>query len=71
MTQNDVKFIGSMPELYDRHLAALFFQPYADDLADRLSNLTSGTLLETAAGTGIVTENLGKGGFPSIRCGSR
>ena len=43
-----------MPEFYDRHLAALFFQPYADDLADRLSNLTAGKLLETAAGTGIV-----------------
>ena len=35
MTQNDVKFIASMPEFYDRHLAVLFFQPYADDLADR------------------------------------
>jgi len=38
MTQNDVLFVGSMPEFYDRHLAALFFQPYADDLADRLSS---------------------------------
>ena len=26
MTQNDVKFIGSMPEFYDRHLGTLFFQ---------------------------------------------
>jgi hypothetical protein len=56
MTKNDVVFIGSMPEFYDRHLKALFFQPYADDLAHRLSNLTAGKLLETAAGTGIVTE---------------
>jgi ubiquinone/menaquinone biosynthesis C-methylase UbiE len=60
MTQNDVKFTGSMPEFYDRHLGALFFQPYADELADRLSNLTAGTLLETAAGTGIVTETLAR-----------
>lgn len=35
MTQSDVKFIDSMPEFHDRHLGALFFQPYADDLADR------------------------------------
>ena len=49
-----------MPEFYDRHLKALFFQPYADDLADRLSNLTAGKLLETAAGTGIVTETLAR-----------
>jgi SAM-dependent methyltransferase len=60
MTQSDVKFIGSMLEFYDRHLGALFFQPYADDLADRLSNFTAGTLLETAAGTGIVTEILAR-----------
>jgi ubiquinone/menaquinone biosynthesis C-methylase UbiE len=60
MTQNDVEFTGSMPEFYDRHLGALFFQPYADDLADRLSSLTAGTLLETAAGTGIVTETLAR-----------
>jgi Methyltransferase domain len=60
MTQSDVKFTGSMPEFYDHHLGALFFQPYADDLADRLSNFTAGTLLETAAGTGIVTETLAR-----------
>jgi ubiquinone/menaquinone biosynthesis C-methylase UbiE len=60
MTQSDVVFIGSMPEFYDRHLGALFFQPYADDLADRLSNLTAGERLETAAGTGIVTETLAR-----------
>jgi ubiquinone/menaquinone biosynthesis C-methylase UbiE len=58
MTQNDVIFIGSMPEFYDRYLGTLFFQPYADDLADRLSNFRAGKLLETAAGTGIVTETL-------------
>jgi ubiquinone/menaquinone biosynthesis C-methylase UbiE len=60
MAQNDVIFSGSMPEFYDRHLGALFFQPYADDLADRLSNLTASTLLETAAGTGIVTKTLAR-----------
>ena len=31
MTQSDVVFIDSMPEFYDRHLKALFFQPYADE----------------------------------------
>ncbi len=60
MTQSDVVFIGSMPEFYDRHLRALFFQPYADDLTDRLSHFTAGKLLETAAGTGIVTETLAR-----------
>jgi SAM-dependent methyltransferase len=60
MAQNDVLFVGSMPEFYDQQLGALFFQPYADDVADRLSNLRVGRLLETAAGTGIVTETLAK-----------
>jgi hypothetical protein len=29
MAQNDVLFIGSMPQFYDRHMGALFFQRYA------------------------------------------
>ena len=53
MTQIDAKFVGSMPEFYDHHLSALFFQPYADDLADRLSDFTADTLLETARSTGL------------------
>jgi len=58
MTQHDSGFVGSVPEFYDHYLRFLQFQPYADDLADRLASLTSGSLLETAAGTGIVTETL-------------
>jgi ubiquinone/menaquinone biosynthesis C-methylase UbiE len=65
--QNDAVFIGSMPEFYDRHLGALLFQPYADDLADRLSDLTAGALLETAAGTGIVTQTLARRLAASVR----
>jgi SAM-dependent methyltransferase len=58
MAQNDAVFAGSIPQLYDHHMGALFFAPYAKDLANRLSNMTSGDLLETAAGTGIVTAEL-------------
>jgi SAM-dependent methyltransferase len=36
----------------------MIFQPYADDLAQRLSHLKQGTLLEIAAGTGILTRKL-------------
>jgi ubiquinone/menaquinone biosynthesis C-methylase UbiE len=36
----------------------MIFAPYAADLAARLADLTSGSLLETAAGTGIVTRAL-------------
>lgn len=58
MAQNDAGFVGSMPEFYDHYLRLLQFQPYAEDLAERLRDVTSGTVLETAAGTGIVTETL-------------
>lgn len=58
MAGSDSKFGGSMPRLYDHHLGALMFAPYAADLARRLVGLDAGRLLETAAGTGIVTQAL-------------
>ncbi len=36
----------------------MLFTPYAKDLAKRLSGLTAGSVLETAAGTGRVTQEL-------------
>ena len=58
MVQNDVAFTGSIPQLYDEHMGALLFAPYAADLAKRLSGISAGELLETAAGTGILTQAL-------------
>jgi ubiquinone/menaquinone biosynthesis C-methylase UbiE len=51
-------FQGSIPALYDRHLGPMIFEPYAEDLASRLANLQQGRVLETAAGTGVVTRAL-------------
>lgn len=58
MTTGDTVFAGSIPALYDRHLGPLLFRPYAGDIVRRLADLDGGSLLETAAGTGIVTEAL-------------
>jgi ubiquinone/menaquinone biosynthesis C-methylase UbiE len=58
MTRVDTVFSGSIPSLYDSYLGPLIFQPYADDLANRLSALNPERVLETAAGTGIVTRAL-------------
>jgi ubiquinone/menaquinone biosynthesis C-methylase UbiE len=58
MASNDTVFAGSIPALYDRHLGPMLFQPYAEYVADRVADLKSGLLLETAAGTGIVTAAL-------------
>lgn len=58
MERSDTIFSGSIPQLYDRHGGALLFAPYAAETVRRLSGLTTGRLLETAAGTGIVTQAL-------------
>lgn len=50
-------FVGSIPELYDRHLGPVLFEPYARDLARRIPPGAS-RLLEVAAGTGRVTRHL-------------
>jgi len=61
MTGQDATFAGSIPALYDRYLGPLLFAPYGRELASRLSDLRQGALLETAAGTGLVTEALARG----------
>ena len=60
MAEMNRLFSGSMPELYDRFLVPLQFEPFAQDLAERLGTVTSGQLLELAAGTGVVTRALAR-----------
>ncbi|MFO0991617.1 MAG: class I SAM-dependent methyltransferase [Hyphomicrobiales bacterium] len=60
MTATDKVFAGSIPANYDRYLGPLLFEPYATDLAARAAALAPLALLETAAGTGIVTKELVK-----------
>ncbi len=58
MIESDTAFTGSIPGLYDRCLGPLLFEPYARDLAERAAALAPRRILETAAGTGIVTAAL-------------
>jgi ubiquinone/menaquinone biosynthesis C-methylase UbiE len=58
MTKIDTVFSGSIPFLYDTYLGPLIFEPYAEHLAGRLAALNPQLVLETAAGTGIVTRAL-------------
>ena len=60
MSATDAAFAGSIPALYEQYLGSLLFQPYAEVMASRLNGLTRGRVLETAAGTGIVTRALAK-----------
>jgi ubiquinone/menaquinone biosynthesis C-methylase UbiE len=55
MAASDKLFAGSIPEIYDRFMVPLIFEPYARDLAGRLANVEPRDVLETAAGTGVLT----------------
>jgi len=55
MVATDKLFAGSIPEIYDRFLVPLIFEPYARDLAERLAKTGPRDVLETAAGTGVLT----------------
>ncbi len=58
MAQSDTVFSGKIPELYDRLMGPMLFQPYAADMVRRLGILRAGHVLETAAGTGILSRAL-------------
>ncbi len=58
MTTDGAKFIGAIPELYDRHLGPVIFEPHAVDIVRRLALPPSANVLEVACGTGIVTREL-------------
>lgn len=55
---NDASFIGNIPEHYDRGLGPVIFVDYAADIARRAAACSPARVLETAAGTGIVTRGL-------------
>jgi SAM-dependent methyltransferase len=56
----DTSWVASMPEVYDRCLGPAVFAPLAADLAHRARLFAGGsrTVLELAAGTGILTAGL-------------
>lgn len=58
MTEPNLSFSGSIPQMYDRYLGPVLFEPYAADLARRVAVQAIGPVLELACGTGIVTQQL-------------
>ena len=58
MTATDTVFAGSIPAIYDRYMVPLIFAPYAQLVAKRAAQFGPLRILETAAGTGVVTEAL-------------
>lgn len=60
MQDTDKVFAGSIPAIYDRFLGPMIFEPYAVELTQHLGDMTTGAVLEIAAGTGIVTRALAR-----------
>lgn len=56
--EDSASFTGSIPEHYDAGLGPVIFAGYAADLARRVAAAAPRSVLETAAGTGIVTRLL-------------
>ena len=67
MSEQDVDFSGSIPSNYDRYLGPMFFQPYAEDLAQRVQVRPDGSVLELACGTGILTRVLRSRLAPTVK----
>jgi ubiquinone/menaquinone biosynthesis C-methylase UbiE len=58
MKDDAAGFTGSIPEHYDQRLGPMIFVDYAAEMAQRVAACTPARVLETAAGTGIVTRRL-------------
>ena len=56
--RTDTAFAGSIPRLYETLMVPLIFEPYAEHLAARLAAMAPKRVLETAAGTGVVTRRI-------------
>ena len=61
------RFVGSIPEHYDRDLGPNIFHDYAEDLARRAAASPVDSVLELAAGTGIVSRKLRDALAPKTR----
>lgn len=57
-TKGDRAFVDAIPEIYDRLLVPLIFESYATDLAARVVASSPTSVLEIAAGTGVLTRKL-------------
>ncbi len=70
----DRSFAGSIPQMYEQYLVPLIFEPYAKDMAARVTALQPSSVLEIAAGTGVVTRQLAAALAPTVArwlCGAR
>lgn len=67
MADTDKVFAGSIPKLYDTLMVPLIFEAYAADTAELVASFSPGAILETAAGSGVVTRALAPRLAPGTR----
>ena len=67
MAQSDKVFTGAIPKFYDTLMVPLIFGAYAADMAQLVAGFSPGAVLETAAGSGVVTRALA----PLLRADAR
>jgi len=58
MDETSAKFVGSIPDFYERGMGPVIFADLALDMAQRVKALDPKLVVETAAGTGILTRAL-------------
>jgi SAM-dependent methyltransferase len=58
MSDTASQFVGSVPQIYDTCLGPLIFIDYAKEIAGRAKAFEPSSVLELAAGTGIVSRQL-------------
>lgn len=66
MTSGDAAFVGSIPDVYERLLVPMIFAEPARHLAAAVLAADPADILETAAGTGVLTRALVDGGAARI-----
>jgi SAM-dependent methyltransferase len=67
MNKGASQFVGDIPINYDNGLGPNIFHDYAEDLAQRAGASGAGSVLELAAGTGIVSRKLRDALAPATR----
>jgi ubiquinone/menaquinone biosynthesis C-methylase UbiE len=58
MRDDAARFVGSIPDYYDQGMGPVMFALPADLVAARVASFEPSRVLETAAGTGIVTRRM-------------
>jgi SAM-dependent methyltransferase len=58
MSDQAASFVGNIPEHYDRDLGPVLFVDFAEEMARRVAAIAPTRVLETCAGTGIVSRCL-------------